>query len=155
MTSILNPIMKTRFRDQKLRISEFYKKVLIQCPRCDLKAIATVDYEIRKARLLCENCTYSKDCSTETTFFGSTGNLILPAHQYFYANLWLLAPFKNDIIWAYNYDHLDYLEAYIGAKLREKQDREHYTLLEKLPLFYHDRKNRVALLKMIAKLRSK
>ncbi|MGV6945712.1 hypothetical protein [Sphingobacterium kyonggiense] len=147
--------MKTRFQDQKLRLSDFYSNVIIQCPRCNLKAIATVDFESRKARLLCENCTYSKDCSTEATFYGTIGNLILPAHQYFYANLWLLAPFKNDIVWAYNYEHLDYLESYITAKLREHKDREHFTLLEKLPRFYHDRKNRDSLLKLIAKLRLK
>lgn len=77
------------------------------------------------------------------------------AQHYFNAVLWLQYPFKSDVFWAYNGEHLAYLEAYIGAKLREHKDRAHFTLLEKLPKFYHDAKNRKALLAIIKKLREK
>ena len=39
--------------------------------------------------------------------------------------------------------------------LREHKDRTHFTLLEKLPRFYHEAKNREVLLKLIAKLKAK
>ena len=55
----------------------------------------------------------------------------------------------------FNREHLDYLEAYISAMLREHKDRTHFTLLEKLPRFYHEAKNRDTLLKLIAKLKNK
>jgi hypothetical protein len=67
----------------------------------------------------------------------------------------LLAAFKNDVIFAFNGDHLNYLENYISANLREHKDRNHFTLLEKLPKFYHEAKNREALLKIIQKLKNK
>ena len=81
--------------------------------------------------------------------------LMVAAHAYFDAALWYSAPFKNDTFWAYNPEHLTYLEDYITAKLREHSDREHFTLLEKLPKFYHEAKNREGLLKLIEKLRAK
>lgn len=66
----------------------------------------------------------------------------MPAHQYFQVELWLQAPFKKDIFWAYNDKHLEYLERYIAATIREHKDRSGFTLLEKLPKFYHEAKNR-------------
>lgn len=69
--------------------------------------------------------------------------------------LWLEQPFKDDVVWAYNYAHLDYLDNYIAATLREHKDRTHFTLLEKLPKFYHEAKNRSALLKLIKKMRNR
>jgi len=36
---------------------------------------------------------------------------------------------------------------------REHKDRQHFTLLEKLPAFYHQAKNRDGLLKVIGKLK--
>ena len=56
---------------------------------------------------------------------------------------------------AYNEAHLDYLEKYISATLRQHTDRKHFTILEKLPKFYHEAKNRSDLLKIIEKLRRK
>ncbi|MEH3114660.1 hypothetical protein [Pedobacter terrae] len=79
----------------------------------------------------------------------------MSANGYFGAELWLRAPFKNEVFWAFNFEHLLYLESYISANLREHKDRSHYTLLEKLPKFYHLAKNREALLKLIEKLKNK
>ncbi|HLS37458.1 MAG TPA: hypothetical protein VK023_04225 [Sphingobacterium bovisgrunnientis] len=64
-------------------------------------------------------------------------------------------PFKNDVFVALNADHLTYLEQYITADLREHKDRTGFTLLERLPKFYHDAKNRKALLAIIQKLKKK
>jgi len=77
------------------------------------------------------------------------------ANVYFDAELWYLYPFKDDYFFAYNHSHLIYLEQYIGSKLREHKNRTHFTLLEKLPKFYHEAKNRESLLKLIEKLKRK
>ena len=63
--------------------------------------------------------------------------------------------FKGERFFAYNGEHLAYLERYIAATLREHKDRTGFTLLEKLPKFYHEAKNREALLKIIQRLKSK
>ncbi|WP_343533837.1 zinc ribbon domain-containing protein [Pedobacter sp.] len=145
--------MQERFNDQNKRITEFQTEVLVVCPSCGQKAMASVDYGKERARLLCTQCSYNKENTTESTVLGIKGHWQMAAHQYFNAKLWLQQPFKNEVFWAYNEQHLAYLESYIGATLREHKDRSHFTLLEKLPKFYHEAKNRAALLKLIDKLK--
>lgn len=140
-----------RFQDENLIRSDFYQEVWVVCPDCAKKAMATVNFETKTARLFCVHC----GCNKETTTAIKNGTINTAANQYFQAELWLKAPFKNDVFWAYNDKHLEYLERYIGATLREHKDRTHFTLLEKLPKFYHEAKNREGLLKIIAKLKSK
>jgi len=140
-----------RFQDENLLLSDFYQEVVVVCPTCAKKAMAKVNYETKTARLFCNNC----GCNKETTTSIKNGTIEMPAHQYFQAQLWLQAPFKNEIFWAYNDKHLEYLERYIAATIREHKDRTGFTLLEKLPKFYHEAKNREALLKIITKLQRK
>lgn len=141
-----------RFQDENLIRSDFYKEVWVACPSCTKKAIATVNFEAKIARLLCVHCGYNKET---TTALIPKGTIDMSANWYFDVDLWLKAPFRNEVFWAYNDKHLEYLERYISATLREHKDRSGFTLLEKLPKFYHEAKNREALLKIIAKLKSK
>ncbi|SHG73459.1 hypothetical protein SAMN05443549_10673 [Flavobacterium fluvii] len=141
-----------RFQDENLILSDFYKEVWVVCSSCTKKAMATVNFETKTARLFCLHCGHNKET---TTALIKNGTIKTAAHQYFQAELWLKATFKNELFWAYNNKHLEYLERYIGANLREHKDRTHFTLLEKLPKFYHEAKNREGLLKIISKLKSK
>ena len=147
--------MPHRFQDQNHRLSHFQDHVDVVCPGCGKKAAATADHEKKEARLYCLHCGFSKIATTTTEVLGIRGDLKIPAHEYFGAKLWFAAPFKNEEFFAFNREHLDYLEAYISATLREHKDRSHFTLLEKLPRFYHEAKNREALLKLIEKLKTK
>lgn len=140
-----------RFQDEKLLLSDFYQEVWVLCTSCAKKAMAKVNFETKTARLFCLHCGYNK----ETTMAIKYGTINTAANHYFQAELWLQAPFKKDIFWAYNDKHLEYLERYISATIREHKDRTGFTLLEKLPKFYHEAKNREGLLKIIAKLKSK
>lgn len=142
---------QNRFQDENLILSNFYKEVCIVCPSCAKKAMATVNDETKKARLLCINC----GCNKETTTEIKNGTIDTAANYYFQAQLWLQAPFKFEMFWAYNDKHLLYLERYISATIREHKDRTGFTLLEKLPKFYHEAKNRDSLLKIINKLKIK
>lgn len=139
-----------RFNDENKTLSHFYNEVWVVCPACKKRATATVDFETKIARLSCLNCGHNKEMTTQVT---ADASVQMPAHQFFKTNLWLQAPFKNDLFFAYNLQHLLYLERYITARLREHKDRTHFTLLEKLPKFYHEAKNRQALLKIIDKLK--
>lgn len=144
-----------RFQDQNHRLSHFQDDVEIVCPDCGKKAQAKPDQEKNEVILYYRWCGYIKICSTEIDVLGIPGRLKMAAHQYFDAELWYAASFKNEYFWAYNRSHLDYLESYIAARLREHMDRSHFTLIEKLPRFYHEAKNRDALLKLIAQLKNK
>ena len=147
--------MSHRFQDQNHRLSDFRDHVDVVCPGCGKKATAKADHEKKEVRLYCLHCGYSKIAGTAVEVVGIQGHLVMAAHHYFEAELWYTAPFKNEEFVAFNREHLDYLEAYISATLREHKDRTHFTLLEKLPRFYHEAKNRDTLLKLIAKLKNK
>lgn len=143
-----------RFADQHKFLFDFQNEVYVHCPQCQKQAVARVFNEQKKARLSCVHCGFHKEASTLLT--NNTGGhyeIIQAAHAYFDASLWFAAPFRNEVFWAYNPEHLTYLESYIAAKIREHKDRKHFTLLEKLPKFYHEAKNRDALLKIIGKLK--
>lgn len=140
-----------RFRDEDKRLSDFYNEVWVVCYKCHNKAIATADFENEKARLVCLECGYNN----EVLMLVGKATYIMAANRYFNAELWLKAPFRNELFLAYNLKHLEYLEQYIEAGLREHKDRTGFTLLERLPKFYHDAKNREALLKLIARLKLK
>lgn len=145
----------SRFQDENLTVSDFYQEVIVECPSCKKKATATKLPAANQARLLCSACGFCKEVSTKFVLGNTMAETNMAANLYFNASLWLQAPFKKDSFCAYNYKHLDYLEAYISASLREHKDRAGFTLLEKLPKFYHEAKNRPALLKTIQKLRIK
>lgn len=147
--------IQNRFTDQNKANRDFYDEVWVVCTVCSKKAITNADYNKKEARLYCESCGCNKQVPTETVVFGVKGNWEMAAHAYFNAKLWLQHPFKNDVFFAYNGKHLHYLEQYIAAGLREHKNRTGFTLLEKLPKFYHEAKNRNALLKIIDKLKRK
>ncbi|MDZ7648635.1 MAG: hypothetical protein U5K54_16435 [Cytophagales bacterium] len=140
-----------RFQDDNTRLSDFYEEVWVVCPSCSRKAIAKRNDETKNQLLFCVHCGYNKSVSAKI----KGGWVDTAAHEYFETDLWLETPFKSDIFWAYNLKHLLYLKQYIAAGLREHKDRTHFTLLEKLPKFYHESKNREALLKLIEKLEQK
>lgn len=143
-----------RFTDQHKRLTDFQNEVWVYCPQCQKQSIARLLPEAKNARLACVHCGFHKEFSTVVSDeSGSSYEIIQAAHMYFDAALWFSAPFKNEVIWAYNPKHLEYIEMYISAKLREQKDRTHFTLLEKLPKFYHEARNRDALLKIIGKLK--
>lgn len=142
----------TRFLDENKTLSDFSDEVWVVCPACAKRAIARVDYQIKKARLFCVQCGYNKEQSTE---IAKNITVNQPAQLFFDAELWLQTQFKNELFMAYNGRHLEYLERYISATLREHKDRDHFTLLEKLLKFYHEAKNRTSLLKIIVRLKIK
>jgi len=77
------------------------------------------------------------------------------ASEYLGCNLWLTASFRGEYFMAYNYEHLAYLKQYIGANIRERNNSEFPTMVEKLPNFIKSAKNRDKLLKLINKLEKK
>jgi len=146
---------QSRFQDQNFRLSDFEREVAVVCPKCGKKALAQ-RYDILKlATLKCPACAHNEKASMEIKIMGKPAVLQVGAQEYFEAELWYVTNFKSEELWAYNLNHLQYLEQYIGAKLREHKDRTHFTLLEKLPKFYHEKKNRAPLLKKLEQLKKK
>ena len=153
ITWLIENMEHSRFNDQNYRLSDFQDEVWVACPSCQRKAIARNYPEQQTARLLCTSCGLSRSCPTTETVAGVTTSVRQAAHSYFGAALWLQHPFKNEVFWAYNAKHIAYLEQYISARLRQHSNRSHFTLLEKLPKFYHAAGNREDLMKIIQRLK--
>ena len=69
--------------------------------------------------------------------------------------LWFQAGVRGDLFWAYNRAHLLEIKNYVSSKLRERQTTTHTTMVERLPNFIKDAKNRLAIVKAIEKLERK
>ncbi|EKB51122.1 hypothetical protein [Cecembia lonarensis] len=144
--------LSDRFQDKQVRLSDFEKEVWVKCPKCEAMATCTVDFEIKRAKLVCLHCGNNQQ---KSTVYAKNGSWEVAAHVYFEAELWLSSNFRGNHLFAYNKAHLEYLEKYIAADLRENKNRNFFTMLEKLPKWMQLAKNREMLLKQIAVLKRK
>ena len=114
----------------------------------------------RPHRLVCSRCGFVENWEWKPRGHWEKSPVIFggPADPYFGYPLWLSVPASGGVLWAYNGEHLDYLEAFVGAKLRgrvRKIGDERQTLIEKLPAWMKSAKHRSELLGRIADLRKR
>ena len=141
-----------RFRDEQKTISDFRYEFWVECVHCGNKAIIKIDSEKDTRRIACTNCGFNSEERDGAHWKGYSTKI---SPSLFGCELWFTAPFRNEIFYALNPEHLDYLEKYIASGIRENPDRTGFTMVEKLPRYMQIAKNREALLKLIAKLRGK
>ncbi|MBL4706300.1 MAG: hypothetical protein JKY54_17365 [Flavobacteriales bacterium] len=128
--------MKTRFNAYEKSTYDFVKKILVECPSCGDQALVKSSESFSSAekesetRVICTNCGHSKMLSeepktrfkfkngstSETRFYAMNGNI----DPYFKLPLWLQLELPKGLLWAYNYDHLSFIENHISAELRER-----------------------------------
>jgi hypothetical protein len=82
-----------------------------------------------------------------------------PVDWYFHLPLWLQTPCCGETLWAYNARHLDFLEDFVRAALRERTRGEHgwrnQALRTRLPKWMLAAKNRPDVLRCLGHLRDK
>ena len=86
-----------------------------------------------------------------------------PIDWYFHYPVWLATSCCGETLWAYNEEHLDYLENYVSAALRERASAtrmaeariRNSSLASRLPGWLTAAKNRKGILAAIAKLRQR
>jgi hypothetical protein len=108
------------------------KQVTIPCPHCGI----TRTFEPRNEpyRLV----------------YKSTGGIA--TDPVFNLPLWLQVEVKGNHFWAYNRRHLQDIKSYVQARLRERQSQGYTTMVERLPQFIKEAKNREAIIKAIEQL---
>lgn len=154
-------------------IYNLIKDIYVVCPNCSEKGIVKTDEKIfrdideNKIRLICLKCGYNKqlnEISTGIGHFPKNENLISRYFvignmndPYFHQPLWLKIKCGENTLWAYNYEHLDFLEKHVEAKLRERniENIENKSLGSRLPKWITSKKNRELVLKTIKQLREK
>lgn len=103
----------------------------------------------------CPHCDFQEEWKTKAYRVKVKSKLDngLAKDMWYGLTLWFQKEFDGSIFWAYNLDHIDYLERYIGADLRERNVKGSYnsTLVSRLPQFVKAAKNREKLLKILKK----
>ncbi len=155
-----------RFLDTGTKIYEFYDEFLVICPKCKSMAKVLIDEaEFAKLpqrkmdkfrnqffaprRLVCLSCLHRDFWKGNQIGVGSN------VDWYFRLPLWLEISCCGERLWAYNLKHLEMLEQYVGAKLRERTIKGRSSFLSKLPKWIKRAKNRDEILKGIARLKEK
>ena len=146
--------MGARFRDSGETIYRFGVEFLVRCPRCQRRAsvLPLPGHEptlFAPRRLVCSRCAYTRDWHEKTVCVG--GSL----DWYFRLPLWLQIPCCGQVLWAYNKDHLDFLEAYVQADLRERVPNRNGSLASRLPAWMKAARHRNDVLRGIETLRKK
>lgn len=146
--------MASRFHDTGQTIYSFDATFLVAYPRCHRRAsVVPLPGNEPKLfaprRLACARCGYSKDWHDLTICVGG------PVDWYFRQPVWLQTPCCGQTIWAYNEDHLNFLEAYIKADLRERVPNRNGSLASRLPGWMKDASNRAEVLRGIERLKQK
>lgn len=109
-----------RFRDTGQKIYDFGHSFWVHCPQCDRRSTIVQFGEnspnayriFDHHRLTCPSCGYSKDWKRNSVTINSD------RAEYFDLALWLQIPCCGQILWAYNAEHLDFLENYVIAKFK-------------------------------------
>jgi hypothetical protein len=152
-----------RHRADRSILDDFADRVLVECPGCGGCAtvrLHALEEERRagplrasqEARLTCTRCGRNE---RRTAF---VRRLHGPADTVFGLPVWLRTPCCGHTLWAYNAIHLDALEAFVGAALRERRPDEHgawrnQAWVSRIPAWLRSAKNRGEILRCIARLR--
>lgn len=135
--------------------------VQVKCRECHhpLSRSAPWDGQWKKLTMRCEQC--GDTCEYEAGITRHYFNQGRKTDPVFGLNLWLQDEFRGELLWAYNYEHLETLRAYIAAKLRERgisprnTIRKNTAMVGRLPDFIKKAKNREDLLRCIEALSRK
>lgn len=151
-------IRKERFSDNGELVYEFGDEFLVVCPRCAGKArvfVVEIDSEklneklFAERKLVCFSCVYRDEWKGGQIGVGGSFD------WYFRLPLWLAVSCCGETLWAYNEKHLEFIEDYVGAKLRERKPFVNKSMASRLPNWIKSAKNRDEILKAIKKLKSK
>ncbi|UOQ51996.1 hypothetical protein [Hymenobacter cellulosivorans] len=125
------------------------------CPECGYRVTSSqqkVKQKTSFVRLKCPACLQTSKFTPTYEDLAPVKTQSAETEPYFGTTLWLQTSFGADILWAYNYEHLQHLKEYIQAKLRQRQTLTYSPMVERLPSFIKSAKNRTALLASIEKL---
>lgn len=165
-----------RFKDPLKTIESFGDHFLVVCPGCGQCAHVSGGGAGGRdgVRFVCPACGRSEHWRGNRGSVhqgggkrtkSNTGVLRMggPVDWYFHYPVWLTVPCCGETLWAYNEAHLDYLQSFVSAALRERAPLPGSTparprprnssLASRLPAWLTAAKNRARVLAAIAKLR--
>ena len=121
-----------RFQDHGELVRDFQDTLIVACPSCN----KPVDYH--REKFSCIHCGHIRP------YLSSSENL-----------LFLQIDCCGHTLRAFNLKHLDFIEQYIGAALRERTPNINKSLISRLPQWMKSAKHREEILKGIQKLKKR
>jgi hypothetical protein len=114
-----------RFVDEGTKIYEFNDEFLVVCPKCQKMAKVVPEYFSEKPnkqlfsprKFICLNCPHRDVWDGKQILTGAN------VDWYFRLPLWLQISCCGETLWAYNLKHLEIIEQYVSAKLRERKKK--------------------------------
>jgi endogenous inhibitor of DNA gyrase (YacG/DUF329 family) len=146
-------IVKRSFESERY----YDDKRSLECSTCYFSqkevVIKLLNEKPEKIKIKCPICSQTKEFLPKIIkvpqSFKTNSNL--ETEEWFGTELWYQVQFDKAIFWALNLEHINYLERYIRANLRERSTLYSSTLVARLPKFVKEAKNREKLLKIIQK----
>lgn len=153
-----------RFLDHGRPLAAYSDLIHVVCPDCRAQAVVVPrpglpelryysELQYRPRRLVCAHCGTTRD------WVAARRNGLLvgvalggPDDPFFGRPLWLRTRCCGNILWAYNGRHLDTLQAYVAADLRERTGPT-MGMLGRLPAWIKKANNRADVLRGIDRLR--
>ncbi|GER89896.1 hypothetical protein KDW_40580 [Dictyobacter vulcani] len=165
--------MTVPFTDSGQTLEDFVETIYVRCPQCQKCAQVKrlpADEEMILAdnsgrhgsrrfqrsfssrKLSCLHCSYTRIWEGKIQHRGG------PYDWYFRLPLWLQSPCCGEILWAFNEEHIRFLESYVTAKLRMKFYAQgqirNGTMASRLPTWIKNAKNRNEVVKGITRLKA-
>jgi len=146
-----------RYVDTRESLYSFEGEVLVVCPKCAACArqirLDEIDptTQMHARQLVCPKCGLAK----------KGGLLTLPGVRYCKdrdLTLWLQTPCCGETLWAFNLRHIETIEAYVRADLREQHKHPTHgwsngSFVNRLPQWIKAGDNREEILKGISRLK--
>jgi hypothetical protein len=153
-----------RFLDRGRSLAAYSDLIYVVCPRCGAQAVVIPrpglpalryysELQFRPRRLVCPHCGSTRDWAAEQRGAALVGVALGgPNEPFFSRPLWLQTPCCGHTLWAYNSQHLDTLQFYLAAGLREHIGPT-MGMLGRLPAWIKKASHRSELLQAIERLR--
>lgn len=144
-----------RFIDHGDCLCAYSDPILIECPRCGHSGSLALPAAWASSRkwneqrtFACLHCAYAFSWKPKATIHSlNDWNKRLP--------LLLQTKCCGHVLWAFNGDHLRYVETYVSAGLRERIDSKNNSLASRLPQWIKSAKNRGTILSAVKRLRKR
>jgi hypothetical protein len=149
-----------RFRDDGRSHFSYLDDVAVTCPKC-AAAGHIVPFGVARGhpnisafasrRFLCSGCNHRAESRGGSMTFGTDGR-----DPYLRLPLRLQARTRHGVLYAYNGAHLDWIEAFVAAPLRERRiatGRANRSIASRLPAWVKAAKNREDVLRALVRMR--
>ena len=142
-------------RDDLLRFNAIVKR---NCDNCGKSIDQCVPGNREKVESIAFPCTH---CGVTRTFKPRNAEYYLTydspgsTDPLFKLPLWLQYDIRGKSFWAFNRKHLNEILDYVSSTLRERKAKDYSTMVERLPSFIKNAKNRDIVIKTAERLLSK